>query len=79
MSTVEELVERAEKLDPSDQIALLKSLAQSKAMRSARLAALRSDLEVGIRQADAGLTKPLDAEGLKRRLNERLAAKGNSP
>ena len=39
----------------------------------AALEKLRADLDVGIRQLDAGLGKPLDVEDVIRRGTERLA------
>jgi antitoxin ParD1/3/4 len=44
----------------------LRRLEESEAARNARLAALRQDLDVGIRELDAGLGRPLNQAALQR-------------
>jgi len=79
MSTVAQLIAEVHKLAPDDHRSFLRSLSQSKTIRRMQIEDLRQEIAVGIRQADAGLTKPFDAADLKRRLDEQLSVSGKAP
>jgi antitoxin ParD1/3/4 len=53
----------------------LRLLKERDEWRQHRLEELRREIAVGLEQADRGETRPFDAEGLKRRVRDRLTEK----
>jgi antitoxin ParD1/3/4 len=57
----------------------LRLLKERDEWRQHRLEELRREIAIGLEQADRGETRPFDAEDLKRRVRERLAATDEEP
>ncbi len=70
-STLELAIEKASKLPEAAQ----EQIGLEMLERIAAIEDLRKELEIGIRELDAGLERPLDVEDVKRRGRERLAEK----
>ena len=68
-STLELAIEKASKLPEAAQ----EQIGLEMLERIAAIEELRRELEIGIRELDAGLGQPLDVEDVKRRGRERLA------
>ena len=68
-STLELAIEKASKLPEAAQ----EQIGLEMLERIAAIEDLRRELEIGIRELDAGLGQPLDVEDVKRRGRERLA------
>ncbi len=51
----------------------LRLLEERDEIREMKLEKLRREIDIGIKQADAGRTKPLDVEDMKRRIREYAA------
>ena len=68
-STLELAFEKASKLPEAAQ----EQIGLEMLERIAAIEDLRKELEIGIRELDAGLGQPLDVEDVKRRGRERLA------
>ncbi len=51
----------------------LRLLEERDEIRERKLEKLRREIDIGIKQADAGRTKPLDVEDMKRRIREYAA------
>ena len=68
-STLALAIEKASKLPEAAQEQIGLELLE----RIAAIEDLRRELEIGIRELDAGLGQPLDVEDVKRRGRERLA------
>jgi hypothetical protein len=67
-STLELAIEKASKLPEAAQ----EQIGLEMLERIAAIEDLRKELEIGIRELDAGLGQPLDIEDVKRRGRERL-------
>ena len=70
-STLALAIEKASKLPEAAQEQIGLELLE----RIAAIEDIRRELEIGIRELDAGLGQPLDVEDVKRRGRERLAEK----
>lgn len=78
MSTVLEIKTATEQLSPQERWQLFRWLENSSDVRRFRREELQRDIAIGLEQADAGETAPLDVAALKDEVRQRLNTRRTS-